>query len=225
MSVQCTWLGQASLLLDFNGVTVMVDPYLSDSIGKMKPDKHRAFIVPDRYRDFHPDALILTHDHLDHVDPESLERILNTDKQICVMAGAQAWTHARSFGGPHNYVECKPGTEWTEKGLRFSFIYADHSDHTAVGAVISGEKTIYISGDTLYHKRILSECPQGVDVAFLPINGVGNNMNAVDAARLAADLHAKTAVPLHYGLLDHLTADGFDYPGKKVLKELVTVEL
>lgn len=31
MSVRCTWLGQASLLLDFDGVTVMVNPYLSVS--------------------------------------------------------------------------------------------------------------------------------------------------------------------------------------------------
>lgn len=169
--------------------------------------------------------VMLTHDHQDHVDPESLDHILNTDKQICVMAGSQAWAHVRSFGGPHNYVECKPGTEWTEKGLRFSFLYADHSDHTAVGVLIFGEKTIYIYGDTLYNKRILSECPKGVDVAFLPINGAGNNMNATDAARLAMDLLAKTAIPLHYGLLDHLTAENFDCNGKRVLRELVTIEL
>ena len=40
------------------------------------------------------------------------------------------------------------------------------------------------------------------DAVFLPINGVGNNMNAVDSARFAVACGAKVATPLHFGLFD-----------------------
>ena len=47
---------------------------------------------------------------------------------------------------------------------------------------------------------------------FLPINGVGNNMNMIDAARLANESGARTAVPIHFGMFDELDPSGFDHP-------------
>lgn len=49
-------------------------------------------------------VLVLTHDHLDHTDPETLERYLTTYDSITVLASLNAWNKVRSFGGNHNYV-------------------------------------------------------------------------------------------------------------------------
>ena len=40
------WLGQAGLYLQLDGVNIIVDPYLSDSVGALDPRKSRRFPVP-----------------------------------------------------------------------------------------------------------------------------------------------------------------------------------
>ena len=35
--MKITWLGQAGLLFETNGVTIIVDPYLSDSVKEINP--------------------------------------------------------------------------------------------------------------------------------------------------------------------------------------------
>jgi len=71
--MRCTWLGQAGLLFDLDGIKVMIDPYLSDSVAKVNPLNKRRVPVDERVFDIRPDVLILTHDHLDHTDPETLD--------------------------------------------------------------------------------------------------------------------------------------------------------
>ena len=58
----------------------------------------------------------------------------------------------------------------------------------------------------------------GVDYAFLPINGKGNNMNAKDAADFAYEIDAKCAIPVHYGLFDSINPESFDYDSVKILE-------
>ena len=70
--MRCIWLGQAGLLFEFDGMKVMVDPYLSDSVAKVNPLNSRRVAVDERFFDIRPDILILTHDHLDHTDPENI---------------------------------------------------------------------------------------------------------------------------------------------------------
>ena len=87
---------------------------------------------------------------------------------------------------------------------------AVHSDPYAMGFVIEAEgKRYWITGDTLYSKALLEGLPLPLEAVFLPVNGVGNNMNARDARLLAEKTEAKFAVPLHTGLLDDLTPGVF----------------
>jgi len=67
--MKITWLTQAGLLFDNDRIRIMVDPYLSDSVGKRSPEKHRRIPVDERFFDIDPDVIIITHDHLDHLDP------------------------------------------------------------------------------------------------------------------------------------------------------------
>ena len=94
-----------------------------------------------------------------------------------------------------------PGIEITLSGIRFSSTYAAHSDEHPIGVVIEGDgKVVCHTGDTMFHKRLPSEYPQGADLLMLPINGSGYNMNAVDAARLTAILAPKAVLPMHWDM-------------------------
>ena len=212
--MKITWLGQAGLLFEKNGKTVMIDPYLSDSVVKVNPLNYRRVPVDEALFDITPDVMIFTHDHLDHYDPETAPRFFaKTDKQMLVLSPASVWPKARAHGGGHNYVQFDRFSEWTAHGMRFSAVYAEHSDPHAIGVVIEDledGKKYYITGDTLYNKRVFDSLPDGIDVIFLPVNGVGNNMNEVDAARFYRASGAKIAVPMHVGMFDEKTPDIFD---------------
>lgn len=211
------WLGQAGLLFEFNGVRVMVDPYLSNSVEKVEPKNYRRLPIDESYFDIKPDILILTHNHLDHTDPETLERMFSKHSDICILASYNAWQTARKFGGDNNYIMFNRGTVWTEKGIKFEAVYAEHSDDKAVGVIISyGGRNYYITGDTLYNKKVIKDINIPVDVVFLPINGVGNNMNMTDAAHFAEEIKAKTAVPIHFGMFDSLNADDFNFKNRVI---------
>ena len=62
------------------------------------------------------------------------------------------------------------------------------------------DRRIYHMGDSLYHRDILREPVEAIDLLILPINGKGNNMNVVDAARLTRYLQPKTVYPMHWDL-------------------------
>ena len=72
--MQVTWLTQAGLLFENEKITIMVDPYLSDAVGiQLDEKKHRRIPVKEEYLSVHPDVLIITHNHLDHLDPDTLK--------------------------------------------------------------------------------------------------------------------------------------------------------
>ena len=222
-----TWLTQAGLLFENDKIKVMVDPYLSDSVAEKNPLKKRRMPVDERFFDVDPDVIIITHDHLDHLDPETLEKILSrSTKCITVLAPYNAYKKLLDFGGCHNYVLLAPHSVWSEGGLTFYAVSAEHSDRCAAGYIIDdGERTYYVTGDTLYNYDVIDDvielCEDGVDYVFLPINGVGNNMNIRDAADFACEIGAKCAVPIHYGLFDDIDPKEFDFDNTLILEPYV----
>lgn len=209
--MKITWLGQAGLMLEACGKIILADPYLSDSCGKVNPKASRRVPVDERFLKIKPDIIVLTHCHVDHTDEETLKHYLTGDDSVLVLASRNAWQKVRTLGDGNNFVSFNRGAVWTEGGLEFTAVKAEHSDECAIGVIINdGEKNYYITGDTLYNKEIFSDLPEEIEAVFLPVNGVGNNMNMADAKRFAADCGAKKAVPIHFGLFDSLVPEGFD---------------
>lgn len=214
--MKITWLGQGGLLLETPEATVLIDPYLSDSVKEIQPHFWRRVPVKEELLKLQPDLIVLTHDHLDHTDPDTLKHYLSEDRGVCVLASQNAWKHVRSLfpAVRNNYVQFNRGTQWSQNGLCFQAVSAEHSDEHAIGVVIRGEgKCLYVTGDTLYHPRILQELPSHITCVFLPINGVGNNMNPRDAARFCREIGAP-AVPMHCGLFDEKRLEDFPYENK-----------
>ena len=227
--MKITWLGQAGLFLKSDRLKIMIDPYLSDSVQKINSKNFRRVAVEDAYFDVSPDVMIFTHDHLDHYDPETVDVFLaKAQKPILFLAPSSVYEKLKGYGQKHRVVLFDAFTEWTEEGIRFRAIRAVHSDAHAIGVVvedIENQKTYYIAGDTLYSSKIFEDLPKTIDIAFLPINGVGNNMNACDAKRFFAACRAKTAIPYHYGMFDEIDPACFDTPNKILLKEYVEKEI
>ncbi|MBP5156111.1 MAG: MBL fold metallo-hydrolase [Clostridia bacterium] len=225
--MKVTRLGQAGLLFVSGGTAVLVDPYFTDSAFAVS-GVHRRSEAPAWVWDIKPDAVLITHDHIDHYDPETFSHFVNEKTAVTVLSPRSVWEKARLQGGGNNFVLVSPGVQWTCGGVAVKTVKAFHSDPYAVGFVLEAEgKTVYITGDTLYNPEAFKGAPApfAADYVFLPINGRGNNMNAGDAALLAAACRAKHAVPVHYGMLDDISPQSFVSPAKKVMNDYTEYEI
>ena len=223
--MKVTYLGQAGLLFEKRGFKIMIDPYLSDSVEKINPKNYRRVKVDESSLKLKPDVMIFTHNHLDHYDPETVVHFIDENSNITVLAPKSVWDEVRKIGGNNNYVLFNRHTEWTQNGIKFTAVKAEHSDITPIGVIIDdGERKYYVTGDTLYNEEIFADIPSDIYALFLPVNGVGNNMNMTDAARFAKRINAERTVPIHIGMFDELTADEFDCENKiiaNIYKEIM----
>ena len=118
--MKITWLGQAGLLFEDKNIKVMVDPYLSNSVVKVNPKNYRRVPVDESFFDVKPDVMLVTHDHLDHLDPETLPRFLQKGG-IKLLCPENAWKQARAYGGDNNYIMMDEHCRWSE-GKREAYI-------------------------------------------------------------------------------------------------------
>ena len=225
--MKITWLGQAGLLFETENKKIMVDPYLSDNVKNFEPKNYRRVPVDESFLRIKPDIIVITHDHLDHLDKETLKYYLTDDAKCLVLAPNGGWQELRKFGGNSNYVLFNNGTTWTEDKITFTAVKAEHSDPYAIGVIIRSEgKNYYVTGDTLYSEQVFESLPDiEYEAVFLPVNGVGNNMNMTDAAKFAKRVNAKYTVPIHIGLFDNPTADGFECENKAAAKIYEVIKL
>lgn len=215
--MKVTWLGHSGLLFESERLTVLVDPVLSG-------DAEGIF-------ELSPDVILITHSHKENFDTETLNRFFEkSGKDITVLSNGTVYEKLSALGCRHNLVLLSPHSVWSEGGVTFYSVKAEHSERDAVGFILDdAEKTYYVSGDTLYNFDVIDDCldlvEDGVDYAFLPINGKGNNMNAKDAADFAYEIGAKTAVPVHFSLFDGVDPEDFDFDDRLILTPFEKVEL
>ena len=59
--MKITWIGQAGLYIEAEGLKILVDPYLSDSVGKVNPKNARRVAVDEAFLAIEPDVIVCTH--------------------------------------------------------------------------------------------------------------------------------------------------------------------
>ena len=107
--VQVTWLGHASTLVQFDGISVLTDPVFSDYCGmyQMRPFGTKRYRKCPVQVDDLPeiDAVVLSHDHYDHLDLNTVKKLNSRfgDKlRWYVPLGFEKWMNAT---GCNNVVE------------------------------------------------------------------------------------------------------------------------
>lgn len=208
--MKITMLGILGVAIESGGRMLMVDPYLLDTLHEQNGEDFVRMVPPsEKWLAARPDMVLLTHDHADHLDIPSLQAVITEEKPVELVAGINAWQKVRgALPGDHNYIMLTPGCEWTSGDFHIRAINARHSDLTGIGYVITVDgKKIVISGDTVYFGDAAAEIGEGTDIAIVVMNGKGNNMNCVDAARYVKNIGAKVAIPAHWGLFEKFSDD------------------
>lgn len=203
--MKMTWLGQAGYFLcTDSGTKIFIDPYMSNNLEEVKGASfHREVPIDDSFYTIQPDVIILTHIHDDHTDFATLDRIFaGATKPISVLAPLNTWAEVRKrYGGIHEYMQFDEGIEVTLGDAFFKSVYAAHSDERAIGVLIMADgRTIYHTGDTMFHRRLGEHIDRSIDAMLVPINGKGNNMNFADAVRLTERIKPRKVFPMHWDM-------------------------
>ncbi|MCK8827416.1 MBL fold metallo-hydrolase [Natroniella acetigena] len=196
------WLGNAGFALkSAQGDIIYLDPYLSDCAQRLYGFK-RLYPTPIGADDVEADCVLISHQHGDHFDIDSLPTIMKQDDikllgpQPCIEQGLELGISEEKL------VEVEEGSKESFTNFEVLTVFADHGDLApqAVGYILNfGDLKLYYTGDTAYSpdkmKQAFSLQPE---ILIAPINGKFNNLNSIEAALLARDCRAEVVIPAHF---------------------------
>jgi len=215
------WLGQSGFLLQCDGIRLLIDPYLSDSLatkyaGTSTPHERMTErpVEPSQLSNIH--CVCVTHHHTDHADPWTLDPLLQNNPWAALIlpAASQAYITGRLATRPNGLIAMDAEDSFAGAGFSVLAIPAAHENIELdeagrcryLGYLIRlGSCHIFHSGDTVWDEQVLKAVsPHEIDLALLPINGrgkgVAGNLDAAEAAEMARRIGAGWTIPCHYGM-------------------------
>jgi L-ascorbate metabolism protein UlaG (beta-lactamase superfamily) len=229
--VAATYIGHATLLLRFPGLAVLTDPVFSERASPFAAIGPRRVRAPAIALDDLPkiDAVLLSHNHYDHMDLPSLRRIRDRwNPPVVTGIGNGAYLAARGIA---NVIEL----DWWERaaplpGLGVTYVPAQHwsrrrpwdTNRMLWGGhmVEAGGPRVYFAGDTGYPAEFgaIARRLGPPDVALLPIGAyeprwfmATQHMNPDEAVRAHLDLGARLSIAMHFATF-RLTDEAIDAP-------------
>ena len=235
-SLRITYIGHATLLLQFGSVCILTDPNFDEKLGvflpRVMPPGVRMSALP------HIDAILLTHAHADHLSFRSLHA-LPSGIPVYAPSLIARWLERDGIATAR---PVKPGDTFWLRDVSITVASARHTgarygidrwrgathmyliDDGSISALFTGDTAI--SPDTVQLARAIH--PRQLDVALLPIGFAPRwkeylfrrgHLTAADALFLFEQLDARIFIPFHWGTFRHVTSGPYDAIG--VLRSLV----
>jgi L-ascorbate metabolism protein UlaG (beta-lactamase superfamily) len=132
------FLGQSGYVLKTTNNEIIIDPYLSDSVNRVA-GRPRMLPIPMNPREIRCDAVICSHNHLDHLDFDTIKDIYSVQFFITTNEGKIELEKM----GKTNVTALKVGESITVGDFEITAVFADHTVE-AFGLIIKAEnKTLY----------------------------------------------------------------------------------
>lgn len=218
-TLQLRRLSQAGFVVRAGATTLVVDAFLSPRADRLVPPTLTPLDLAGA------SAILATHEHRDHLDPEALPSLAAASPTAPVVVPAPIVDMVAALVDRTRIVPAAVGDEIVVGGARIFVVPARHgvtvADAYTFGTELSGglhrylgyvieiaDVRLYHAGDTIrYDGQAETLRELGVHAALLPINGrspereargfVGN-LDHVAAADLAADAGITSIVPMHH---------------------------
>lgn len=162
---------------------------------KILADKIIYFDPYDIKEEYHDaDYIFITHDHYDHYNEESIQKILKNDTKIIV---------PRCLSKNNNYLVVDVNKTYDLDDLEFETIpsynqkkdyHPKEKEYVGYNLLINNQR-LYIMGDT---DRTLEADSVKTDICFVPIGGT-YTMDLEEAVSYINKLKPKKVIPIHYG--------------------------
>ena len=230
-----TWFGHSTFLLEIEGKKILIDPMFGEVpapnplLGGKRFSKELPITIGKL-----PliDAVLISHDHYDHLDYGSIQRLKSKVSNFYVPLGVKA--HLLSWGIPTDRIhEMGWWSEIEANGLWFAFAPTRHfsgrgltnRNSTLWGSwIIKGTKdNIYFSGDGGYgeHFKQIGEKYGPFDFAMIECGQYNERWRKIhmmpeESAQAAVDVQAKRMMPIHWGAFS-LALHNWTDPVERVL--------
>lgn len=210
-SPRLTWIGHASFLLQMAERGILIDPVMSRRLG-VYPRYTPPGLDPEQLPRI--EALLITHNHYDHLDVPTLRR-LPKDLWVGVPLGLGDMLRQLGFRDVHELdwwqslrtdrlrITLVPARHWSRRGL------FDINRSLWGGWVVEGAgHTVYDAGDSAYYE-VFAEIGRrfpDIGLAMMPVGAYDpgwfmehHHMTPEQAGQAFLDLGANYFVPMHWG--------------------------
>lgn len=215
--ITAAWLGHSTVLVNFYGVNILTDPVLfkrigaSTRLGTLGPKRLTASAL--RPSELPPiDLVVLSHAHMDHLDPISLRALKGHPKAVTACATADllrrtpldmpipmAW-------GDHTRVKTRHGevdvTAFQVQHWGARWRWDNHRGFN--GYILKREgKSIIFGGDTAWSETFRSLKREGPhEMAIMPIGAydphICSHCTPEESVTMANQANASYFLPVHY---------------------------
>lgn len=177
-----TWIGHSTFLLQLGGVNLLLDPIWSERASPLPFAGPRRRVPPGvDFAALPPiDAVVLSHDHYDHLDTVTVRRLIRRYPAIVWLAPLGVGNFLRRRGA-REVRECDWWDELAVASLRVTCVPAQHFSGRRLDnrnatlwcgwSIRSAHHNVLFAGDTALHPEfavIGARCGP-IDVAILPI--------------------------------------------------------
>ncbi|MEL7450849.1 MAG: MBL fold metallo-hydrolase [Pseudomonadota bacterium] len=234
--LRLTWLGHSTVLVEIDGFRVITDPVWGNRASPFSLIGPKRFQpVPIRLRDLpHIDAIVISHDHYDHLDYPTIRALRDSDVPFITSLGVGAhleywgiqpdriteldWWESCQVADTGLTVTAAPSQHFSGRGLK------DRNLTLWSSMVIAGDRhKVFFSGDTGLtpeYQRI-SERLGPFDVSMLEVGAFHPAWGDVHLgprnALLAHEmLGGGTLMPIHWGTFS-LAMHAWDEPAETLL--------
>jgi L-ascorbate metabolism protein UlaG (beta-lactamase superfamily) len=235
-SAQLTWFGHSAFLLQLDGKTILLDPMFGSTpaphpmLGNKRYSKELPIAIEKLP---HIDAIIISHDHYDHLDYGSILKLKDKVDRFYVPLGVG--NHLIEWGVPASQIEelnwwdsttldhinlvSAPARHFSGRGL------SDRSTTLWCSWIIQGaNEHIYFSGDGGYgpHFKEIGEKYGPFDISLMECGQYNEKWASIhmmpeETAQAAVDLNSKVMMPIHWGAFTLALHDWTD-PADRVTK-------
>ena len=234
--LRITWLGHSSLLIEIDDKRFLTDPVWGPTPSPVTwLGPQRWYAPPIALEDLPSvDAVLISHDHYDHLDEPTISAISSWDTRFVVPLGVGA--HLSYWGVDESKID---ELDWWDilqfDHLRLTMTPARHASGRQIfdqnttlwaGYALAGPKhRVFFSGDTGLFPglREIGERLGPFDLSMLEVGAYDQawpdwHLGPEQAVRAHQMLGAKVMLPIHWGLFD-LALHGWTEPIERVLVE------
>jgi len=231
------WIGHASVYVEVDGLRLLLDPVFAERVSPIAIGPKRFHPPPIALADLPKiDAVLISHDHYDHLDMETVQHLATQGTRFFVPLGIGA--HLERWGVPLAQIE---EMEWWQKkmlgGVEFVCTPTRHYSGRSLGdrsatlwsswSVLGPRHRFFYSGDTGYgtHFQDIGERLGPFDLAFVKIGAYGPGPSWIDihmppeqSVQAHRDVRAKRMFPVHWSTFN-LAYHDWDEPIRRTVAE------
>jgi L-ascorbate metabolism protein UlaG (beta-lactamase superfamily) len=234
--LRAVWFGHATVYVEIDGIRVMVDPILSDYASPFAGIGPKRFHPPPLAMSALPkvDAVIISHDHYDHLDMSTIKQLQKAGSHFFVPLGIGA--HLERWGVPRaQFTELDWWQSADVGGVKVTSTPVRHYSGRSLGDqnatlwsswVVAGPRhSFYFSGDTGAgdHFATIGQRLGPFDLSVVKIGAYGPgktwtdiHMTPEDAVAAHVALKARRMLPVHWATFN-LAFHDWDEPIKRTV--------